>query len=682
MRKWSRTDEEGTSLYGLIKGGERLGIELTGVKADGIKDIQVSDLPLIAHILNEDGFPHFIIIEKKTHNKLYIIDPAKGKEKMSFYEFEKNWDGILMLVKNNPNFGYDETLPSKYKLFSEILKDNKFIIINIFILSIVINLLGIFGAFYYKYLIDTIIPSRILENLHMITIAVLFLYVVNAVVSLIRYQISLKLSLKIDMDFMKKYYQHVLNLPVTFYEKRKSGEILSRFSDLSNIREALSSVTITLLVDTLMVIVGGSILFIQSPILFYITLFLIPLYLFIGLSFRKVLKKYNRLVMEQDATLDAYLIESFSGYPVIKSFVAENEVFQKGVNYFEKLIKRLYKLNFFINIQLTINDFMKMTTTLVILWVGSFMIMKGELSLGELLTFNALVIYYIDPIERLINLQPQIQSALVATQRYLDIIDIKTESNIKEKKTNSNIQFKELLEIKNLNFQYGFQEMTLKNINISIPKNHKVSIIGESGSGKSTIAKLIDNFHIEYDGEIKIDDVITKNISRDSLRSMITFVTQQNFIFGATIRDNLKIGLEREVTDEEIMEVCKIVCAYNFINKLPQKLDTQLHNSGTNLSGGQLQRISLARAILKNSDILLLDEATSSLDTLTEKEVLKNIEKYVKNTTIILITHKLSNVKNSDNIYLLKHGEIIEQGKHEDLLRNKGEYHKLWSNQF
>ncbi|MDW8574375.1 peptidase domain-containing ABC transporter [Staphylococcus shinii] len=587
-----------------------------------------------------------------------------------------------MLVKNNPNFGYDETLPSKYKLFSEILKDNKFIIINIFILSIVINLLGIFGAFYYKYLIDTIIPSRILENLHMITIAVLFLYVVNAVVSLIRYQISLKLSLKIDMDFMKKYYQHVLNLPVTFYEKRKSGEILSRFSDLSNIREALSSVTITLLVDTLMVIVGGSILFIQSPILFYITLFLIPLYLFIGLSFRKVLKKYNRLVMEQDATLDAYLIESFSGYPVIKSFVAENEVFQKGVNYFEKLIKRLYKLNFFINIQLTINDFMKMTTTLVILWVGSFMIMKGELSLGELLTFNALVIYYIDPIERLINLQPQIQSALVATQRYLDIIDIKTESNIKEKKTNSNIQFKELLEIKNLNFQYGFQEMTLKNINISIPKNHKVSIIGESGSGKSTIAKLIDNFHIEYDGEIKIDDVITKNISRDSLRSMITFVTQQNFIFGATIRDNLKIGLEREVTDEEIMEVCKIVCAYNFINKLPQKLDTQLHNSGTNLSGGQLQRISLARAILKNSDILLLDEATSSLDTLTEKEVLKNIEKYVKNTTIILITHKLSNVKNSDNIYLLKHGEIIEQGKHEDLLRNKGEYHKLWSNQF
>ncbi|WP_440858929.1 peptidase domain-containing ABC transporter [Staphylococcus shinii] len=682
IRKWSRTDEEGTSLYGLIKGGERLGIELTGVKADGIKDIQVSDLPLIAHILNEDGFPHFIIIEKKTHNKLYIIDPAKGKEKMSFYEFEKNWDGILMLVKNNPNFGYDETLPSKYKLFSEILKDNKFIIINIFILSIVINLLGIFGAFYYKYLIDTIIPSRILENLHMITIAVLFLYVVNAVVSLIRYQISLKLSLKIDMDFMKKYYQHVLNLPVTFYEKRKSGEILSRFSDLSNIREALSSVTITLLVDTLMVIVGGSILFIQSPILFYITLFLIPLYLFIGLSFRKVLKKYNRLVMEQDATLDAYLIESFSGYPVIKSFVAENEVFQKGVNYFEKLIKRLYKLNFFINIQLTINDFMKMTTTLVILWVGSFMIMKGELSLGELLTFNALVIYYIDPIERLINLQPQIQSALVATQRYLDIIDIKTESNIKEKKTNSNIQFKELLEIKNLNFQYGFQEMTLKNINISIPKNHKVSIIGESGSGKSTIAKLIDNFHIEYDGEIKIDDVITKNISRNSLRSMITFVTQQNFIFGATIRDNLKIGLEREVTDEEIMEVCKIVCAYNFINKLPQKLDTQLHNSGTNLSGGQLQRISLARAILKNSDILLLDEATSSLDTLTEKEVLKNIEKYVKNTTIILITHKLSNVKNSDNIYLLKHGEIIEQGKHEDLLRNKGEYHKLWSNQF
>lgn len=679
IREWTKTDKEGTSLYGIIEGGKHLGINITGVKAENTSDIDNSELPMIAHIINDQGYMHFVIIEKKTKNNLHIIDPAKGKEKIKFMEFEKKWTGILMLVQNDNSYGYDDNVPSKSKVFITILKNNKGIITNIFLLSLFINLLGITGAFYFKYLVDAIIPSRILENLHIISIAVLFIYLLNAFISLIRYQVSLNLSLKIDLNFMKDYYYHVLNLPVKFYETRKSGEILSRFSDLSHIREALSSVTITLLVDTLMVIVGGTILFIQSPFLFYITLLLIPIYLTIGLSFRRFLKKYNREVMEEDATLSAYLIESFSGYQVIKSFGSENEVFKKGVHYFKNLISKLYKLSLFTNIQLTINSFMKMTTTLVIFWIGSSLVIKNELTLGELLTFNALVIYYIDPIERLINLQPQIQSALVATQRYLDITDIQTED---DEKLQYNPKFLNQLEIHNLSFQYNFTDTTLKNINMIIPKNHKVAIIGESGSGKSTIAKLIDSFYKDYEGQIKIDNTSIRDISKKSLRSMISFVTQNNFIFGATIRENLTIGLNRNISDEEIYNACKIVCANDFIDSLPQKLDTQLHNGGANLSGGQLQRIALARAIIKDSDILLLDEATSSLDSSTEKMILENIETKISNKTIILITHKLNNVKNANNIYFLKHGEVIEQGSHDTLIESKGEYYKLWKNQF
>lgn len=684
IREWANTDKEGTSLYGLIKAGEQLGIDLKGVKAEKLNDIQSEDFPIIAHVLNDRGFMHFIIIEKIRNNKIYIVDPAKGKEKLTFNEFEKRWTGILMLVRNNNEYGYDGNIPSKSELFKNIIMKNKSIILNIFLLSIFINLLGIVGAFYFKYLVDTIIPSKILENLHMISIAVLILYLLNALVSLVRYQVSLNLSLKIDINFMKDFYSHVLKLPVKFYETRKSGEILSRFSDLSNIREALSSVTITLLVDTLMVIVGGTMLFIQSSKLFYITLIIIPIYLVIGLSFRKVLKKYNRLVMEQDATVSAFLIESFTGYSVIKSFGAEMEIFQKGVNYFEKLIKRIYKLSLFTNIQLTINGFMKTTTTLIILWIGSSLIIKNELSLGELLTFNALVIYYIDPIERLINLQPQIQSAFVATQRYLDIKDIKDEDENRNKKQTSklDIGFKKYIKIENLYFQYNFKKMTLKNINMIIPKNHKIAIVGESGSGKSTIAKLIDHFHTDYKGTITIDNVPINDISKESLRNMVSFVTQQNFIFGASLRENLTIGLNRKVTDKEIFTSCKIACADQFIKSLPEKLDTQLHNGGANFSGGQLQRIALARAILKNADILLFDEATSSLDSSTEKEILKNIEIYLKNKTLVLITHKLNNVKNADNIYLLKNGKIIEEGDHEELINNREEYFKLWSDQF
>jgi ABC-type bacteriocin/lantibiotic exporter with double-glycine peptidase domain len=215
-----------------------------------------------------------------------------------------------------------------------------------------------------------------------------------------------------------------------------------------------------------------------------------------------------------------------------------------------------------------------------------------------------------------------------------------------------------------------------------IPKNHKIGIVGESGSGKSTLAKLIDNFDTEYDGDIKIDNISIKNFSKTSLRSLITFVTQEKFIFGATIRENLTIGLNKDVTDEEIYEACRISCACDFISRQPQKLDTQLQNGGSNLSGGQLQRISLARAILRDSEILILDEATNSLDAATENEILNNIEKHLINKTIILITHKLSNIKNADNIYVFKYGEIIEQGKHEALLKNKKDYYRLWFNGF
>nr|WP_301953259.1 ATP-binding cassette domain-containing protein [Staphylococcus epidermidis] len=217
---------------------------------------------------------------------------------------------------------------------------------------------------------------------------------------------------------------------------------------------------------------------------------------------------------------------------------------------------------------------------------------------------------------------------------------------------------------------------------MNIPKNKKIAIIGESGSGKSTVAKLIDNFYIDYEGDIKIDNISVKDISKNSLRNIISFVTQKSFIFGATIKENLTIGINRKVSDTEINRACEIACADDFINELPQKINTQLHNGGSNLSGGQLQRIAIARAILRDTPILILDEATSSLDATIEKNILKNIEKFTESKTIILITHKLSNVTNADKIYLLKHGEIIEQGTHTELVKEKKDYYNLWLNQF
>ncbi|MCG2101156.1 peptidase domain-containing ABC transporter [Staphylococcus epidermidis] len=683
LREWSETDKEGTSLYGMVEAGRRIGINLTGVSVNDVNEIDDASLPLIAHIINEKGYYHFVIVEKIKKDKFIIIDPSEGKRKISKNYFETLWTNILLLVENDETKQVtDIKLTSNKKIFLDMLNNNKKMILYIVLLSFLINILGIVGTFYFRLLVDKIIPEKTLFNLNILSLSVIGLYFINLLSSYIRYQISLKLSLNIDISFMKKYFEHVLHLPIKFYENRKSGEILSRFNDISHIRDALSSVTITLLVDTFMVIVGGCLLFIQSPLLLLISVVLIPIYLLIGLSFRNVLRKYNKLVMEQGAETDSFLIESFSGHYILKSYNLEKYIFEKGKKYFVDLVEKIYKLGKMTNIQMSLNNFMKLTISLVIIWIGSILIIQGKLTLGELLTFNALVVYYLDPIERLINLQPTIESATAASRRFLDILDINTEKTIQEKaKYKSDYSFDKYIKFENVSFKYGFQKETLKNINLTIKKNQKVAIVGESGSGKSTIAKLLENFYSNFTGKILIDDSPINDFYKDDLREMISFVTQENFIFGDSIRNNLVLDMDDEKSTEEIMKACEIACIKSFIEDLPQGLDTKMYNGGNGLSGGQLQRISIARALLKNSDIILLDEITSALDSVTAQKIISNIDRLIGHKTIIIISHNLSYIKNADIIYTLKKGSICEHGKHSELLENKKEYYHLWYSQ-
>ncbi|MEB7367591.1 peptidase domain-containing ABC transporter [Staphylococcus borealis] len=676
IREYSATDKNGTSLYGMIKGGEKLGLELEGVETDDIHNVDNTDLPLIAHIINQDGYLHFVIIEKIKKDSIRIIDPSFGRKTITIQEFHNIWTGVLLLVDKNTAPKIDQHPRKEHNLLLEIIKDNKVTITKIFLLSIIINLLGISSTLYFKYLIDSIIPSKVIQNLNKLSLAVLLIYISFSVCSFIRYQITLKLSLKIDIKFMRDYFNHILYLPVNFFETRKYGEITSRFNDISKIREALSAITITLLVDSLMVIVGGVLLAFQSTKLFILSLILIPLYLLAGLSFKKKLKKYNKLVMEEEARVDSFLFESLSGYNVIKSFVYENLALKKGVKKFKNLIHNIYSLNLYTNIQMSLNTFMKMIITLIILWFGSILIINNELSLGSLLTFNALVVYYLDPIENLINLQPKFQSALVSSRRFLDIMEIDKEKNNNHQKNN----FNETLALNNVCFRYGFDENTLSNISMNISKSEKVAIIGESGSGKSTLAKLIVNFYEDYNGTITIDKTPIDKISKKSLRTIVSYVSQENFMFGTSIKENLLMGKECENWNE-IEEACEIACIDEFIKSLPQGFDTTLHTGGSNFSGGQLQRLALARAILKKSDILILDEATSSLDAYLEKQILKNIVERLKEKTVIIITHRLNTIKKLDKIYTLKNGVLVEEGKHEELIMNESEYYRLWKTQ-
>ena len=623
-----------------------------------------------------------------------VVDPAKGRRTEKIEEFCQYWTGVLVLIEKNKYFRKGDESIKFLPMMLSVLKPNKNLIIAIFIASLFLNLFGFLGTFYFKFLVDDIVPNQLLTSLHTISLGILFMYVLQNVLTFARNHLILYFGMRTDISLMLGYYKHVLSLPMNFFETRKVGEVLSRFMDASKIRDAIASAAVTSLIDIVMIIVGSIILYIQNSTLFLITLLTIPIYVSLAYAFSKPYNRYNEEQMESNAKLNSYLVESISGIQTIRAYQAEDEIFVKAESYFIKLMKKIFKLGMYTNAQSSIKGFLDLAVSLFILWIGSTYVIRGEMTLGDLLTFNALVIYFLGPIERFIELQPKIQSATIATKRLGEILELKSES---EAQTGTNryqctVPHYPLYcvhsEMKDVSFGYGNRGNVLENINIKFYPGQHIAFVGESGSGKSTLAKLLVRFYQPDEGEIKIDSHRIEAIKDEYLRSRISYVTQDTFFFSGTILENLLYGIDFVDSMEDVVKVCEYAEIHEFIEGLPQKYETVLEENGKNLSGGQLQRLSIAKALLKKPSILILDEATSALDSITEQKIIKRLKTIDFETgfkdekpTIIMIAHRLSTIKHADQIFVLKDKKIVETGKHEELICNEGEYYELWKNQ-
>jgi ABC-type bacteriocin transporter len=695
LREYGGTDLQGTNIKGIIKIGEYLGLDVKGVRAENPAALFNIELPAIAHIITTEGMTHFIIIEKIKNNKIYIVDPAKGKKKEELEDFVNYWTGVLLLIKRNQNFKKGDESIKFLPMIFRLLRPNRWLILGIFIASLFLNLCGFVSTFYFKFLVDDIVPNGLIKSLHIISIGILLIYIIQNILSFVRSQLTLYLGMRTDKTLMVGYYNHVLSLPINFFETRKTGEILSRFMDANKIRDAVASAVVITLMDVVMLIVGSIILYLQNVTLFLITLLAVPIYILLAYSFQKKYNKYNEEQMEENAKLNSYLVESVRGISTIRSYTGEREVFIKVEHYFMEVLKKVFKLGKYTNIQSAIKGFLDLAISLFILWMGSKFVIEGAMTLGELLTFNALVIYFLGPIERIIELQPKLQSANIAAKRLGEILDLKAEDDsqygnpINTTILDNYLQQQQYWDIKNVSFGYGSRGKVLKNLNFKIfPKEH-IAFVGESGSGKSTIAKLLVSYYQPDEGEIIVNGSKLENINKRYLRSKISYVTQNSFFFSASIRENLLYGIESVASEEKIIEACRNAEIHDFIEGLPRKYDTILEENGGNLSGGQLQRLAIAKALLKQPYLLILDEATSALDSTTEQKIIKNLRNLQlkigngieEKPMIITIAHRLSTIKHADNIIVLKEGEIIETGSHDDLLKNKNEYYELWKNQ-
>lgn len=673
------TDIKGTTLMGLEAGANKLGFDTRAIRVDKEGFISKYTLPAIAHVITEEGLSHFVVIHKVKKEKVIILDPAKGVRKENIDDFFKNFDGVLLLLLPNNEFnpGKDKKESMLLKFLS-ILAPQKALFVYSIIASIIITVLGIASSFFNKILMDEILPYNLKNQLLIFTIGFLVLGVMQILISAIRQHMLIYLSQKIDIPLLLGYFKHVFKLPMNFFAARKVGDILTRFSDAGTIKNILTSISLSLIMDVTLAVATAIILYIMNETLFVIVLILTIISAALIYIFKGPYKRINLKQMEAGARLNSIIIESLKGIETIKQNAAEDKSIEKLEIEYVKNLRIAFKEGVLSNIQGSISSGVSTTGNLVLMFMGATMVMNGDITLGSLMAFSSLSSYFMGPIGRLISLQLSIQEASISLKRISEIYGVD-----KEQDDDNKIKIEKIdgtIELENVTFRYGSRSPVLKNIDMEIPKGKKVALVGESGSGKTTISKLLLKYYIPEEGKIKISGYDINELDIYSLRKAMAYVPQNVELFSGSIKENVKLGRDN-AGYEEIKLCCEAAGCNSFIEKLHGKYDTFLEEAGGGLSGGEKQRLALARALIKKTSFLILDEATSNLDFISEAKIYNTLFRKCKNITMLIIAHRLSTIRSCDIIYVLDKGRVVEVGNHEELLKKRGYYYRLYISQ-
>ncbi|WP_457642391.1 peptidase domain-containing ABC transporter [Persephonella sp.] len=633
--------------------------------------------PLPAVFLTKEGKYGILLKFDREKNQTIVLLPEKGKNLLNVsIEDLRELVDLFIPVKHRES---KSKVVFGLRWFWEEIKRYKSLMAEILTASLVVQIFGLATPLFTQVILDKVLVHKSMTTLEVIAIAFIGVILFEFVLNLARKYVFLHTTTKLDAKLGARIFKHLLSLPITYFESRKVGDTIARIREIDTIRNFLTNRAITVIVDFVFSIVFLIIMLIYSVKLSIVVMGIIFI---IAILFFVITPEYKRRLDERfytGAKANSYLVESVTGIQTVKSLAIEGNIQKKWENVLADSVKASFNLSNLSNIAGSISELLRRFITIAILFLGVKEVIQGNITVGQLIAFQMFAGQLVNPVINLVSVWHELQQALLSVDRIGDILnhptEIKTENSITLNKLVGSIRF--------VNVKFRYRPDTpyvLKGVSFEIKPGMCVGIIGRSGSGKSTVAKLIQRLYIPTEGEIYIDSVDIKHLNPIWLRKNIGVVLQENYLFSGTIRENIAMPMP-DAPMELIINAAKIAGAHEFISKLPEGYDTIVGERGSTLSGGQKQRIAIARALITNPRILIFDEATSALDYESEKIIQQNMRLIKEGRTVIVIAHRLTTVRDCDLIIAIDNGVIVEAGSFNQLMRKRGYFYNLYSQQ-
>ncbi|WP_293308315.1 peptidase domain-containing ABC transporter [Pedobacter sp. UBA5917] len=690
IRTLSETTREGSGLFGLSNAAENLGFRTLGVKIDFNTLVADAPLPCIVH-WNKN---HYVVVYKiDKANRVYVADPSYGLITYTKEEFIKYWigenanenteEGIALVLETTPSFYKtefdDEENKTSFSFLYRYLFRYRSMLIQLAVGLLAGSLLSLIFPFLTQSIVDVGIQNQDINFIYLVLLAQVMLFMGKMGIDIIRSWILLHLSTRINISIISDFFIKLMKLPISFFDTRMTGDIMQRINDHHRIEQLLTSSSLNTLFSMFNLIIFSIVLLLYDYRLFLVYLLGAILYVAWISFFLKRRKELDYKMFSQVAQEQNSVIELINGMQELKMHNAEKQK-RWGWEFLQvKLFKIKIRALSLEQWQSVGGGFINQIKDILVSFLAAKLVLNGNLTLGMMLSVQYIIGQLNSPLLQLIDFIKQAQDAKISLERLGEIHGKEDEEDSGENYVTEIAE--QDIELNNVSFRYtGSENFVFQNLNLVIPYQKTTAIVGASGSGKTTLLKLLTKFYTPDKGGIRIGGTDMKNISPRFWRNQCGVVMQESYVFNDTIANNIAIG-EDTIDKQKLRRAIEIANIQDFIENLPLSYNTKIGNEGLGMSGGQKQRLFIARAVYKSPEYIFFDEATSALDANNEKIIIENLEQFFKGKTAIVIAHRLSTVKHADKIIVLDKGTVIEEGSHSQLVAKKGEYYRLIKNQ-